>query len=349
MINPKIIQTINCKFVIVMKKIILPILLLFISLSQASAQTSVSKQWYVADAKIACSYNGTVTSCLKIKEHKDSSWRDFPFEIEGFIFEPGVETLIEVTETKILYPEDNGPKNTYKLVKVLESRNTVLTDRRLLSVGRWKIINIEYKRSVLPSKKAGAYLDFNIDSNKLNGFAGCNSFGGNTQIENGSLGFGIFNASMMSCPNDEIERQIKEAMIGRAAFYVRNNILFVVCENQTILHLRCEKKLDSMIAVINAPAVPQDDNNYTFMKDGNCAVRLDYVKQANKQVMMFKKGTMTVEQKKVMKYRLVNMFPENTITELHILKKVDKVSGMNYAVVKFKDGSQMTVLMQHVL
>ncbi len=332
-----------------MKNAFILFFLTILSFQQLNAQKSVTKLWYIADAKIACTYNNTITSCLKIRSHSDSSWKDFPYEIEGFIFEPGVETRIELIETEILYPEDNGPKYTYKLVKVLETKITVLKDKRLLGGNKWKIINIESNRTILPSKRANAYLVFEIDSNRISGFGGCNQFGGNTLIEDGDLTFGLINSTMLSCLNDEVERQVKEALVGKAAYYVRNNMLFIVCENHTILHLRPEKKLDSILAVINSPAKASDGNIYTFLKNGECFVKLDFLPEANKKPLMFKKAVMSVEEKKTMKHKLVNVFPESNIVSLHILKKIDKKTGLNHAVVIFRDGTQKTVLIHHVI
>lgn len=307
------------------------------------------KIMYIADAKIACTYNNITTSCLKVKSHPDSSWKDFPYEIEGFIFEPGVETQIEVSVETIANPPENAPKYAYKLIKVLETRVTVLEDKRILTNNKWKLINIEQNRKMIPVRKANAWFKFNIDSNKMEGFAGCNSLSGNTTFENGMMQFGMFNSTMMSCENDDIEKTIKEALVGKAAFYVRNNMLFVVCENLMTLHLRPERKLDSIIKVISRPPSKYDGNTYLKLKDGHYAVRLDYVKQAQNEQMMFKVIPLTPAEKKTMLFKLRNMGENNAIKEIQILRKPHKVATLHYAVIIFKDGTKESIVIQDVL
>jgi heat shock protein HslJ len=332
-----------------MKNALIILFLGLLSHQHVTAQNPVTRILYIGDAKITCNSNDMVISCLKVRPHPDSSWRGFPYEIEGFIFEPGVETMVEILETPIAFPEGNGPKFTYKLVKVLETRNTVLIDKRLLAGNKWKIINIEQDRTMLPARKANAFLEFNLDSNKITGFAGCNQLSGNSMIENGDITFGIFTSTMTSCGNDETERKIKEAMVGKAAYYIRNNILFVVCENHAILHLRPEKRLDSIMEAINKKPSAIDGNTYVLMNDGNCIVRLDYVKEVSNKTMTFKKGALTAVEKKTIRYKLVNMLPDNEVTTIYILKKLDKVTGMNYAEVIFRNGTRKTILIRNVV
>lgn len=331
-----------------MKKIVFAILCL-LNFQVAFSQDSKVRNIYIADSKVACQYNNTITSCLKIKSHLDSNWKEFPYEIEGFIFEPGVEVYIEMQETKILFPEDNGPKYTYKQLRVIESRATVLDQKILLASNKWKIINLELDRVVTPVKKASAYLTFNIDSNTVSGFAGCNSFMCNTLIENGILQFGIAQNTLMACSNDAIEQRIMEGLKGKAAYYIRNNMLFVVCENRMIIHCRPEKKLDSLIADINKPIVVSRGNTFADMQNGEFVVTLDELPKAANKQMFFKKIVLSATEKKTMKYKLKNVNSDETISQIIILNKPHKMKGYFYAIVIMKDGSKSNVVMRNVL
>ena len=306
------------------------------------------KVMYVGDAKTACTYNNAITSCLKVKSHPDSFWREFPYEIEGFIFEPGVETQIEVSVEAIANPQENGPKYAYKLIRVIESRVTVLEDKRILANNKWKLLNMEQNRKIIPAKNANAWFKFNIDSNKLEGFSGCNSLSGNTTYENGVMQFGMLGTTMVSCENDAIEKYVKEAMVGKAAFYVRNNILFIVCEDLVTLHLRPERKLDSIIKVISRPPSKYDGNTYFKLKDGHYSIRLDYLRQAQNRQMMFKVVPMTATEKKTMLVKLSNLAEDDAIKEVHILRKPHKLATLHYAIVIFKDGTKESIVIQDV-
>ncbi len=327
------------------------VILLFVSLSamvNLAAQTSVTRLWYIGDAKMACNNNNTITSCLKIKVHPDSSWRGFPHEIEGFIFEPGMESYIELLETEIPVPQENGPKYTYKLVKVIESKSTVLKDKRLLANNKWKLINIEKNRTVIPSKRSTAYLVFHIDSNKLQGFGGCNSLGGNVQIVDGEMSFGVMSSTMMSCANDEVEKELKAALVGRAAYYVHNNMLFIVCENLSILHLRPEKKLDSIISVINKPPARSVGNVYSSLKNGDFFVELQHVPEAGAGPFVFRAVSLTAAEKKTIRYKLQSVASDSKVSELHIMIRKKAKTPLNYATVIFRDGTRKEILIENV-
>lgn len=331
-----------------MKKIIFTFLVLF-TWSLSFSQGNVLSNIYIADSKVACQFNNTVTSCLKIKSHLDSNWKEFPYEIEGFIFEPGVEVHIEMERVPILFPEDNGPKFTYKQIRVIDTRATVLENKVLLAANKWKIINLEMDRVVTPAKKAGAYMLFNIDSNRVYGFAGCNSFSANTLIENGILQFGIAMNTLVACPNDAIEQRIMEGLKGKAAYYFRNNMLFVVCENRMILHCRPEKKLDSLISEINKPVVLERGNTFADMQNGEYVVTLDELAQAARKQMFFKKSVLSAVEKKTIRLKLKNSNVDETISQILILSKPHKLKGSYYAIVIMKDGSRTNVVMRNVL
>lgn len=331
-----------------MKKILFTFALFF-TINLAFSQGSTISSIYIGDSKVACQYNNTITSCLKIKSHLDSNWREFPYEIEGFIFEPGVEVHIEMEQTPVLFPEDNGPKYTYKQIRVIDTRSTVLDNKALLAANKWKIINLEMDRVVTPAKKAGAYILFNIDSNTVSGFAGCNSFFANTLIENGILQFGIANNTLLACSNDAIEQRIMEGIKGKAAYYVRNNMLFIVCENRMILHCRPEKKLDSLIADINKPVVVSRGNTFGNMQNGEYVVTLDELPKAANMQMFFKSSVLTAAEKKTIKIKLKNNNPDEPVSQILILSKPHKMIGYFYAIVVLKDGTKTNVVMRNVL
>ena len=331
-----------------MKKVIFTFVLFF-TCTWAFSQGSTTINIYIGDSKVACQYNNTITSCLKIKSHLDSNWREFPYEIEGFIFEPGVEVHIEMGKTPILFPEDNGPKFTYKQIRVIDTRSTVLENKALLAANKWKIINLEMDRVVTPAKKAGAYVLFNTDSNTVSGFAGCNSFFANTLIENGVLQFGVAQNTLLACSNDAIEQRIMEGLKGKAAYYVRNNMLFIVCENRMIMHCRPEKKLDSLIADINKPAVVSRGNTFGDMQNGEYVVTLDDLPKAVNMQMFFKSTVLTAAEKKTIKIKLKNNNADEIVSQIIILSKPHKMKGYYYATVMMKDGTKTNVVMRNVL
>lgn len=328
-----------------MKKIILSLLLM--SFSGAFGQQPVLKEFIIGDAKTACFFNNTITSCLKIKFHPDSNWKEFPYDIEGFIFEPGTETRVAVHETPVLNAEADGPAFRYKLVKVLETKSTVLTSRLLLMNNKWKILNLEKDLALTPARKAGAFIEFNPDSGEIGGFGGCNRFGGDAEIIDGTITFGNIFSTKMSCQNDEIENMILEGMKGKAAYYVRNNILFVVCENRMTIHLRAEKRIDSLVRELQSPKQLPAENEFVDLKDGHFNVMLPQLPETVHTNMIFKKGKLTPEESKTCRFKLVNISMEDTVAEIKILKTPHKTQGLYYATVVLRNGETRSVTIRN--
>jgi heat shock protein HslJ len=334
-----------------MKPAILPLLILLIISNVSWGQSESSKTIIVADAKISCNYQNTIMACLKIKSHPDSVWRDFPHDIEGFIFEPGFETTIEILETVIQFPGDSVPKTQYKLIKTIDKVNKVLNDKRLLSNNRWKIVNYEKDGTLTPLRRTNAFAIFDIDNNKISGNNSCNTFNGNTIIEDGVISFGILMSTKMACENNQSEALINDALTGKAAYYIRNNILFIVCENRGILHLKPEKRLDSILQVINTPKSPFDGNTMFTLKDGKVQIKLDEIPLAKNRIMIFNPGKLSDLEKKpnsLVAKVLVNIDTNSDVSKIQILKTPHKINNSKYIVVFLKDGTKLKMEISEV-
>ncbi len=330
-----------------MKKSILFLFLLLTTAFVGKAQSL--KYWYIADAKIACQYGDMVMSCLKVRTSPDSAWKDFPFEIEGFIWEPGVEALIELEETSLGAPDSNGQTALYKFIRVVETKNTVIKNRELLGASKWKIVNLQQGLTMVPLvRKAGAWVQFNLDSGTFEGFGGCNSFGANAEVKDGQINFGLAESTLKSCSNDSIEKLIFDAMVGEAQYYFRNNILFITFTNNTTLHLRAEKRIDSLVKEFSKPSIYRG-NTYNKLRNGQYGVTLDDVAESKNKNYIFNEVKLTPNEKKTIKVKLVNSMKENEIQEVHILNKIHKVKGNAYAVIVLKDGTKRNIIIKNVL
>lgn len=331
-----------------MKRLTLILLFLGYALIDSQAQ-STYKYWYIGDSKMACQIGDMVTSCLRVKTSSDSAWRDFPWEIEGFLWEPGTETLIELEELPLDTPSVDGQTMRYKFVRMVETKNTVLKNKELLKATRWKLVNIEQDRKLTPMvKRANAWIQFNTDSNTVTGFGGCNSFGGNAEVKEGEIGFGQMLATLKACPGDSIERKLLETMAGQSQFYIRNNILFITCQNNATLHFRPEKRIDSLVNTLNKPKIYRG-NTYNLLRDGQYGITLDDVPECANKNYLFGMVKTTATEKKTIKLKLINTLPESEVKEVYILLKPHKTKGVNHAVVVFNNGTKRNILIKNVL
>lgn len=331
-----------------MKRLTLILLFLGYALTDTQAQ-STYKYWYIGDSKMACQIGDMVTSCLRVRTSPDSAWRDFPWEIEGFLWEPGTETLIELEESPMTTPSAEGQTTRYRFIRVVEVKNTVLKNKELLNATRWKLVNIEQDRKLIPMvKRANAWVQFNTDSNTVYGFGGCNSFGGNAEVKEGEIGFGQMLSTLKACPGDSIEKKLLETMVGQSQFYIRNNILFITCQNNSTLHFRPEKRIDSLVNTLNKPQIYRG-NTYNLLRNGQYGVTLDDVPESANKNYLFGVVKTTAAEKKTIKLKLVNSSTENDIQEVHILLKPHKTKGVNHAVIVFKNGTKRNIFIKNVL
>jgi heat shock protein HslJ len=326
-------------------------LLLFFCLnfSNTKAQTINIKRFIIADAKTACIFENSIMACYKIKNHPDSSWKDFPYPIEGFLYEQGYETEIDVEETIIDFPGDTIQKRQYKLIRIINKVNKVITDLRVLTNNEWTFINMAKSGNVTPLRKANANIIFNIEEKKVNGFSGCNQFSGNAKFENGVIDFGMLISTKMACDKSSIETIINEGLTGKAAFYVRNNMLYLICENNTSLHLKPKKRLDSILNVINNPEPIYSGNHYALMENKNYQLKLSGFPEFKDMLFEFKTTEINEKDKVSIDLRLSNIDKDNSIAFINILKLPHPEKNTKYADVIFKDGTKKRILITEVL
>lgn len=328
-----------------MRKYTLLLLLCISGFVTASAQERILKTWIVADSKMACQLDDAITSCYRIKEHPDSNWTQFPWTIEGFLHDKGTEYIIEVYLDKIAYPVDNGPKYTYTLNRIVSQKNNVLTDKRLLANNRFKLINIEEYGKMKLAVKSKAEMVFNIDSNRISGYSGCNNFNVSCSYATAFLQFGEVVSTKKTCEFAEIESKMLAALAGKATFYVRNKMLFIVCENFMTLHLKPEKSLDSIIAVLEAEKAPKNDIHFSKNDDGTYLVnapnednRLNLIIPC-KKTMVPEKATKGAP--KLMTFTPIA--PGAIFLKVVISNKQHPEAHMHYATVYYKSGKKREV------
>jgi len=162
---------------------------------------STTKTLYVADATVDCE-GVTSQKCLKIKENKEDDWSLFYDSIEGFDFKEGYTYKIEVKITKIKNPPTDGSNLKYKLVNLIYQEKTESNKEQLSFKGKWKIANLIGMDSLAKSPT----LHIDLNTKKINGNAGCNSYGTDFTIEGDQIKFGIPIATKMMCTNMKIEK-----------------------------------------------------------------------------------------------------------------------------------------------
>ncbi len=323
-----------------MRKLMIAFIALAGWLSEIKAQEIEIKRWYVADSKTACLLGDAMTSCLRIRESEDSNFINFPYTIEGFNHEKGFEYYIEVNQEKLKYPEGDGPKYKWTLNTIIYQKNTVHLDKRILANNTFQLINIEQFGKKTLAMRAKPTLIFNTDSNLIYGFSGCNNFSASCSYANALMQFGTLSSTLKTCNFSDIESKINEALKGKATFYARHNMLYIVCENFMTLHLRPEKKLDSIINIIELEKEPKNDVNFMKNEDGSYRVNAPAMHAATNLFFMYRSSKLTDSERKKIKYKFIPIGMNPEISMVEILTKANEKPDMYYAIITYKNGTK---------
>jgi hypothetical protein len=126
-------------------------------------------------------------------------------------------------------------------------------------------------------------------------------------------------------------------------------MLFVVCENLMTLHFRPAKRIDSLIAVLNQPAVVSRGNTFANLGNGTYYVTLDEVQQAAKKDYTFNSKVLSATEKQSNQCILENIEPNDPLKGIYISKKLSADKQSYNADLLFKDGSKKRIQIKNVL
>ena len=208
---------------------IIPLLVLTVFLNSCST----TKVIYVADSYAACEHSKS-DNCLQIKENKEDDWVVVPNTIEGFDYKEGFTHKIKVEINKMKDASDNEPKLTYKLIKVIYQEKSETKQENINFEGQWKVSNLigMEKLAISPT------LNFDAKATKVDGKAGCNTYGTSYSVNGNKIKFGIPAATKMYCQNMKIEKAFFSCLQnitqyklvdGNLTFYSKDGTEQMVC------------------------------------------------------------------------------------------------------------------------
>ncbi len=70
---------------------------------------------------------------------------------------------------------------------------------------RWKLVQLDGNAITTPEDGSDIYLTLQLDSDKVNGYAGCNNFFGNYELNDSTLRFSRLAATKRACPQLDLE------------------------------------------------------------------------------------------------------------------------------------------------
>ncbi len=210
---------------------IIPFLLVTFLLNSCSTK----KMIYVADTFADCA-DATKQKCLNIKENKADDWIVIHNTIEGFEYKEGYTHKIEVEITKVKNPPVDGNNLKYTLAKIIYQEKSKTVAKMQNIDGDWKVS----KLVGVDSLHISPTLKINLDTQKIAGNAGCNSFGATFFIDGEKLTFKNPVKTKMYCSNMNIENAFFECLAKTASYQTLNNELILYTEDGKKL-LSCSK------------------------------------------------------------------------------------------------------------
>jgi heat shock protein HslJ len=316
------------------------VLFVFVALN---AQERTKKVIYIAGEKMRCEMGNIITSCYKMKPHEDSAWRAFSYEIEGFIWQSGMQQCLQVEELK----ENNV--TSYRMMTLIESIPTVLNQTEILENNQWELIGITVFHNYMPYvPRAKANIQFNLDSNYATGYAGCNTFLVKASYSNGRINFKDYESTLRSCQNDSIEKLVYNVLSGESEFYHKGKILYIGNSKGVLLSFRPKRKIDSLIYTLSHPK-PYKGNSFQFIEGITYDVTLDDLEEFKGNSFLFVKNELTTDETQKFHLKLDNIDKNNQLVSIHVLKRDGNTSdGIYKAELIFKDGRKKTINLRNV-
>ncbi len=160
--------------------------------------TSCTSVLYVASKKADCSGVGQ-QKCYLIRKTPDGNWVLHYEEIQGLDYEPGYSYKVKVKRHKLNNAPADRSTYQYEVVEVLKKSDVtgdiVLED---LTGKEWKLEYLKSDGVQYGVEDKIPTLVFSEDG-KVNGFAGCNNYFGQYDLDGRSLYFDQIGSTRMHC------------------------------------------------------------------------------------------------------------------------------------------------------
>ncbi len=246
------------------------------------------------------------TGCLLIKEKPSDEWAVFEGQIEGFDYKAGhdYQLKVKVKQNTSGYSSDTQ----YKLVKIISQQvNNKYPDKPdndILKQKKWVVQSLKDF-----NLKNSPELYFTLTDSRINGFSGCNNFGGPVKIsDDGHIATKPLMVTKRACASPEINKLEAHflSMINQfdtykvtddqLSIYDADNKLIVTCNpkaletqhsttptqikyNDTKLSAKDNEEIKKMIQALDMDKVPElKVPETTHQQDASKAVNLTFKK-----------------------------------------------------------------------
>ena len=145
--------------------------------------------------------------------------------------QPGQEVLVKVDGRIAMQPRMEGSGTqpalvVEKFIAVMPGETCAGTASATLENTHWKLVEAGGQPVVTPADRQEAYFRLDPLGNQLQGFSGCNQFGGGYKVEGRTLRFTQVSMTMMACVDtNNPEQRFTTAVNSVAAYKISGNRL----------------------------------------------------------------------------------------------------------------------------
>jgi heat shock protein HslJ len=184
-------------------------LIRFVGTLLIAGTVSCTSILYVAPKKADCTGAGAQT-CYLIRKGAEGNWILHYEDIKGLDYEPGFSYRIKVKKETVKNVPADRASFQYSVVEVLEKRDVTddLVSEDLLDK-EWKLEYMKFEGTQYGMEEIIPTLNF-LDDGKVNGFAGCNTYFGNYDIDGRTITFAAIGATRMHC---EAAMELEQAFL----------------------------------------------------------------------------------------------------------------------------------------
>lgn len=180
-------------------------------------------------------------TCYQVKYKNSKSWELFYDQIAGFKYKPGYRYVLQVERKKRTNVPADASAYQYKLKKVLKKYKVQATPVEedgvwsFVSKHKWNLIQL----NGVTQEDSPAFLIFDADKGRFNGYAGCNNFFGAFEKTATTLTFKQIGSTLMACADErknKLEGELLNLMSDKTFRYdVADQALNLYQDNKLVL------------------------------------------------------------------------------------------------------------------
>jgi heat shock protein HslJ len=165
-------------------------------------------------------------TCYQVKFEEGDEWQLLYNDIEGFEFQPGIESELLVNKITVENPPADGSSIRYELVQIVSQSETQTAEMENLDFllnTNWDLVTMNGEAPI-----DGAVPTLSFEDESVNGTTGCNSYFGSYTLDGTNLSIGQVGQTEMFCEERmEQEQSYLQMLMSAVSLTLENETLTI--------------------------------------------------------------------------------------------------------------------------